>query len=345
MTSVKEIHADRDPREGELGRGRFYFTDDYSVFDWGRMPDEIPEKGAALCTMGAANFELLDVNHVPTHYRGVYESGDDPAETEPKELGECETPPRTMAIELARVPDLPRDGEAYDYEAYHAEAADGYVVPLEIVFRNTVPEGSSLRRRRSPSEFDLDFGEWPDGVVDLPEPIVEFSTKFEEQDRYLSRGEAEAIAGQAGLDRLEELALGVNAVVTMRAEQTGFTHEDGKIEVVYDDGTLKVADVVGTFDENRFSYRGQELSKEVVRQYYRRTDPHWVEAVSAAKSEAKAQGVADWRGLCAESPDPLPAEVVETVSEMYAAGTNGYTDFEWFDAPSLDEVVETVRGL
>jgi phosphoribosylaminoimidazole-succinocarboxamide synthase len=182
-------------------------------------------------------------------------------------------------------------------------------------------------------------------VVDLPEPIVEFSTKFEEQDRYLSRGEAEAIAGQAGLDRLEELALGVNAVVTMRAEQTGFTHEDGKIEVVYDDGTLKVADVVGTFDENRFSYRGQELSKEVVRQYYRRTDPHWVEAVSAAKSEAKAQGVADWRGLCAESPDPLPAEVVETVSEMYAAGTNGYTDFEWFDAPSLDEVVETVRGL
>jgi phosphoribosylaminoimidazole-succinocarboxamide synthase len=345
MTSVKEIHVDRDPRDGELGRGRFYFTDDYSVFDWGRMPDQIPEKGAALCTMGAANFELLDVNHVPTHYRGVYEAGDDPAETEPKDLGECRTPPRTMAIDLARVPDLPRDGEAYDYEAYHAAAGDGYVVPLEIVFRNTVPEGSSLRRRCSPSEFGLDVAEWPDETVDLPDPIVEFSTKYEEQDRYLSRAEADAVAGQADLDRLEELALSVNTVVTMRAEQTGFTHEDGKIEVVYDDGTLRVADVVGTFDENRFSYGGQELSKEVVRQYYRRTDPDWVDAVSAAKAEAREQGVADWRGLCEESPDPLPAAVVETVSDVYTAGTNGYTDFDWFDAPSLDDVVAAVRDL
>ncbi|WP_142857969.1 phosphoribosylaminoimidazolesuccinocarboxamide synthase [Salinigranum halophilum] len=344
MTSVKEIHVDREPREGELGAGTFYFTDDYSVFDWGQMPDRIPEKGAALCTMGAANFELLDVNHIPTHYRGVYETSDS-GEGEPKELGECASPPRTMAIELARVPDLPTDGEAYDYEAFHAAAGDGYVVPLEIVFRNTVPEGSSLRRRRSPAEFDLPYETWPDEVVDLPEPIVEFSTKFEEQDRYLSRTEAEAIAGQASLDRLEELALGVNTVVTMRAEQTGFTHEDGKIEVVYDDGTLKVADVVGTFDENRFSYQGQELSKEVVRQYYRRTDPDWVDAVSAAKAEAREQGVADWRSLCEESPDPLPAEVIEVVSDVYTAGTNTYTDFDWFDAPALDEVVEAVEEL
>ncbi|WP_318568366.1 phosphoribosylaminoimidazolesuccinocarboxamide synthase [Salinigranum marinum] len=343
MTSVKEIRVDREPDVDGLGRGEFYFTDDYSVFDWGTMPDRIPEKGAALCTMGAANFELLDVNHVPTHYRGVYEEAD--ARGEPKELGECETPPRTMAIDLARVPDLPADGDGYDYEAFHAAAGDGYVVPLEIVFRNTVPEGSSLRRRRSPETFDLPYDEWPDETVDLPTPIVEFSTKFEEQDRYLSEGEADAIAGRASLDRLEELALGVNTVVTMRAERAGFTHEDGKIEVVYDDGTLKVADVVGTFDENRFSYRGQELSKEVVRQYYRRTNPAWVDAVSTAKRAAREQGVADWRTRCTESPDPLPAEVVETVSNVYTAGTNAYTGFDWFDAPQLEAVVDSVADL
>jgi phosphoribosylaminoimidazole-succinocarboxamide synthase len=344
MTSVKEIHVDREPSDEGLGRGRFYFTDDYSVFDWGRMPDQIPDKGAALCTMGAANFELLDVNHVPTHYRGVYEEADSGA-GEPKELGECETPPRTMAIELARVPELPVDGEAYDYEAFHAAAGDGYVIPLEIVFRNTVPEGSSLRKRRSPDEFGLSGEEWPDEPVDLPEPIVEFSTKFEEQDRYLSRPEADAIAGKASLDRLEELALGVNTVVTMRAEQSGFTHEDGKIEVVYDDGTLKVADVVGTFDENRFSYDGQELSKEVVRQYYRRTDPEWVDAVAAAKRAAREAGDADWRSQCEETPDPLPPAVLDTVSDLYTAGTNAYTGFDWFDAPPLDDVVERVADL
>jgi phosphoribosylaminoimidazole-succinocarboxamide synthase len=343
MTSVKEIRVDREPDADGLGRGAFYFTDDYSVFDWGTMPDRIPEKGAALCTMGAANFELLDVNHVPTHYRGVYEGPDTTGE--PAELGECESPPRTMAIDLARVPDLPTDGDGYDYEAFHAAAGDGYVVPLEIVFRNTVPEGSSLRRRRSPGEFDLPYDAWPDETVDLPAPIVEFSTKFEEQDRYLSTEEADAIAGRASLDRLEELALGVNTVVTMQAERAGFTHEDGKIEVVYDDGTLKVADVVGTFDENRFSYRGQELSKEVVRQYYRRTNPAWVDAVSAAKRTAREQGVADWRTRCTESPQPLPAEVVETVSNVYTAGTNAYTDFDWFDAPPLEAVVDAVEAL
>src|SRR6056297_3236021 len=104
MTSVKNFQVEEPASRDRLGRGRFEFTDDYSVFDWGQMPDRIPEKGAALCTMGAANFELLDVNHIPTHYRGVYEASDS-GEGEPKELGECASPPRTMAIELARVPD------------------------------------------------------------------------------------------------------------------------------------------------------------------------------------------------------------------------------------------------
>jgi phosphoribosylaminoimidazole-succinocarboxamide synthase len=346
MTSVKEVRVERDPDADGLGRGRFYFTDDYSVFDWGRMPDRIPRKGAALCTMGAVNFELLEVNHVPTHYRGVYESrAAADGDADPADLGDCETPPRWMAIELARVPDLPRDGAAYDYEAYHDAAGDRYVIPLEIVFRNAVPEGSSLRRRRDPSAFGLPHDEWPDGRVDLPDPVVEFSTKYESTDRYLSRAEADAVAGQASLDRLEELALSVNTVVTMRAERAGFDHEDGKIEVVYDDGTLKVADVVGTFDENRFSYDGQALSKEVVRQYYRRTDPDWVDAVSAAKRAAREAGDADWQARCAESPDPLPPAVVETVSDLYASGTNAYAGFDWFDAPPLDEVVAAVADL
>jgi phosphoribosylaminoimidazole-succinocarboxamide synthase len=103
--------------------------------------------------------------------------------------------------------------------------------------------------------------------------------------------------------------------------------------------------VVGTFDENRFSYDGQEVSKEVVRQYYRRTDPEWVEAVSAAKSRAREEGVADWRALCARSPDPLPGDVLDAVSDLYAAGTNAYTGLEWFDAPDVADAVDRVRDL
>ncbi|MFC6725984.1 phosphoribosylaminoimidazolesuccinocarboxamide synthase, partial [Halobium palmae] len=293
MTSVKEFRVETEPTADALGEGRFVFTDDYSVFDWGKMPDEIPGKGAALCTMGSFNFELLDVNHVPTHYVGAV---DEPG-GEPKELGECVAAPREMAIDLVQVPNLQWD-DGYDYDGFYDAVGSNYLVPLEIVFRNTVPVGSSLRSRGEPADYGLAHDEWPDEVVSLPEPVVEFSTKFEERDRYLTREEADAISGPAEIDRLEELALAVNHIVTDRAEQAGFVHEDGKIECLYDDGRIAVADVVGTFDENRFGYAGQEISKEVVRQYYKREDPEWVEAVDAAKATADDRGVADWRTVC-----------------------------------------------
>ena len=356
MTSVKEFLVEEEPTATELGRGRFVFTDDYSVFDWGSMPDEIPGKGASLCTMGAHNFELLDVNHVPVHYEGVVErsstgsqnavsSGDVVTDGAVVEIGEATAPPREMAIELTQVPDLPYEGGSYDYDAYHEAAGENYLIPLEIVFRNTVPVGSSLRSRRDPGEFELDEEEWPDTAVDLPNPVVEFSTKYEERDRYLDREEADRIAGAASIDALEELALAVNHVVTQRAADAGFVHEDGKIECLYHRGTIKVADVVGTFDENRFSYDGQEVSKEVVRQYYRRADPEWVEAVSDAKAAADDRGVADWRTLCDADPDPLPDDVIRAVADMYAAGANAYTGSAWFDAPDVEGAVDAVRNL
>jgi phosphoribosylaminoimidazole-succinocarboxamide synthase len=337
MTSVKEFRVERDPTATATGRGRFAFTDDYSVFDWGPMPDRIPEKGRSLCTMGAFNFELLEGNGVPTHYRGV---GPDASSLD----GATEAP-RELAIDLVQVPDLPFEDGAYDYDAYHDAAGTNYLIPLEIVFRNTVPVGSSLRTRGTPREYGLDRDAWPDEPVDLPDPVVEFSTKYEEQDRYLDRSEAERVAGIADLDTLGDVARAVNHVVTERAAETGFVHEDGKIECCYVDGEVRVADVVGTFDENRFAYRGQEMSKEVVRQYYKRTNPEWVEAVSEAKAEADRRGVADWRPLCAVEPAPLPADVIRAVADMYAAGANAYTGAAWFDASSIDAAVDAVRDL
>ncbi|MFC7253981.1 phosphoribosylaminoimidazolesuccinocarboxamide synthase [Haloplanus litoreus] len=337
MTSVKEFRVEREPTATATGRGRFAFTDDYSVFDWGAMPDTIPEKGRSLCTMGAFNFELLEAAGVPTHYRGV---GPDAVP-----LTAVDDPPRELAIELVQVPDLPFAAGTYDYDAFHGAAGENYLVPLEIVFRNTVPVGSSLRHRGDPGDYGLDLSTWPDDPVDLPEPVVEFSTKYEEQDRYLDRAEAERIAGAADVDALERIALEVNRLVTDRAAEAGFVHEDGKIECCYVDGTVKVADVVGTFDENRFAYEGQEVSKEVVRQYYKRTHPDWVEAVSEAKAAADRQGVADWRTLCDVDPTPLPEAVITAVAEMYAAGANAYTGERWFDAPDVATAVDAVRDL
>jgi len=341
MTSVKEFRVDHEPTATDLGAGRFVFTDAYSGFDWGQMPDAIPQKGASLCTMGAFNFELLEAMGVPTHYRGVVDT-----DGEITSLNDCSEPPTEMAIELTQVPDLPYDSETgYDYASYHETAGDNFLIPLEIVFRNTVPVGSSLRKRGEPADYGLDTDEWPEAAVDLPEPVVEFSTKYEEQDRYLTREEADRIAGTASIEALESLALTVNELLTEQAESQGFSHEDGKIECLYHDETVMVADVVGTFDENRFSVDGHQLSKEVVRQYYRREQPEWVEAVSTAKTDVSEADVADWRPLCDVDPISLPADVVEAVSAMYAAGTNAYTGREWFDAPSVESAVETIRNI
>ncbi|MDZ5810652.1 phosphoribosylaminoimidazolesuccinocarboxamide synthase [Halorubrum sp. AD140] len=349
MTSVKEFRVDEAATADALGRGRFVFTDAYSVFDWGQMPDAIPRKGASLCAMGAFNFELLEAAGIPTHYRGVADA--DTGEVVP--LADASAPPTEMAIDLTQVPDLPYEGPdaGYDYDAFHAAGGGNYLVPLEVVFRNRVPVGSSLRQRADPADFgldadpDVDPDEWPDEAVDLPEPVVEFSTKYEEQDRYLTREEADRIAGAADVDALESLAREVNRVVTERAEAVGFAHEDGKIECLYADGELRVADVVGTFDENRFSYGGRGISKEVVRQWYRANDPEWVEAVTEAKAAVAGREIDDWRELCERDPRPLPSAVVDAVSELYAAGTNAYTGREWFDVPDIEAALDAVDEL
>jgi len=340
VTSVKEFRVAREATGDAPGEGAFYFTDAYSVFDWGSMPDSIPDKGASLCSMGAFNFEVLEREGIPTHYRGVVEDG----EVVPFEA--ATEPPREMAIDLTQVPELPHDGRDYDYDAFHAAGGRNYLIPLEVVFRNHVPVGSSLRQRTDPKEHGLEYDEWPDEAVTLDDPVVEFSTKYEESDRYLDREAADRIAGEASLEDLESIARAVNRAITERAEGVGMTHLDGKIECLYFDGEIRVADVVGTFDENRFSYGGTQISKEVLRQYHKRTQPGWVAAVDAAKAEAKERGVADWRALCEEDPTPLDDSVIGVAADLYRAGTNRYTDRAVFpDAPSLDDAVAAVRDL
>jgi len=174
---------------------------------------------------------------------------------------------------------------------------------------------------------------------------VEFSTKYEQQDRYLTRAEADQIAGRADIDdALESLARDVNRVVTERAEAAGFVHEDGKIECLYTDGELRVADVVGTFDENRFSYGDGDLEggRPPVVQGER---PRVGRGRDRAKTAVADRDIDDWRELCERDPEPLPQAVVDAVSELYAAGTNAYTDREWFDVPDIEAALDTVDGL
>ena len=94
---MKDIIVLEAPRREKAGRGRFLFTDRFSVFDWGEMPDRIDGKGASLCITSAFFFEKLHEIGIETHYLGVVEDG------KVKELSELKKPQACMEIKLLRV--------------------------------------------------------------------------------------------------------------------------------------------------------------------------------------------------------------------------------------------------
>jgi phosphoribosylaminoimidazole-succinocarboxamide synthase len=102
-----------------------------------------------------------------------------------------------------------------------------------------------------------------------------------------------------------------------------------------------VVDVVGTLDECRFTYGGVHVSKEVARQFYKKTE--WYRDVEEAKKTAEAQGVKDWKALCKSQPPKLDAPLKAIISEMYMAAANELTDRKLFDAPRLADVIKRYR--
>lgn len=334
MGSVKDIRVIEEPSQ-EPGLAIMMFSDCYSVFDFGKMPDHIFKKGEVLATTGAYNFEMMEAKGVPTHYLGMVDGGSE------KGLSDLVEPSDKMKFEIVEKPKIEFRNGKYDYEIKNEGS---YFVPLEVVFRNEIPIGSSIRGRYSPEGLGMGFEKWPDRSVDLEESIVEFSTKMEEKDRYISDDRAQEISGLNDEDfkTLKDRTRRVNSLITQRAEEQGFKHLDGKVEFMYVNGEVKVADVVGTFDENRFSFNGFQVSKEVIRQWYKENDLEWYQAVKEAKHKAD-EGVRDWKSMVRE-PRKLDPDFLKSIENLYQAGGNQWTGKDWFEAPDLEEVVNDLRS-
>src|SRR5215469_3949429 len=69
LHSTKNLEVIEPPTATTEGVGIFEYTDNYTVFHYGRMPDLIPGKGEAICRMAAASFMMLEAAGVPTHFR------------------------------------------------------------------------------------------------------------------------------------------------------------------------------------------------------------------------------------------------------------------------------------
>ncbi|MEM3678170.1 MAG: phosphoribosylaminoimidazolesuccinocarboxamide synthase, partial [Candidatus Bathyarchaeia archaeon] len=211
MGSVKDLTVLKEPMRDRAGIGQFIFSNRYSVFDWGEMPDHIVDKGRAICMAAAYFFERLEELKVKTHYIGLVEDGT------VKRIGDLTGPTDTMEFKLFRVLRPRVSGGLYDYSIYKGEKSN-FLIPLEVVYRNALPEGSSVFKRIRDGSLkleDLGLDDVPMPGQVLEKPIIEVSTKLEASDRYISWEEAGEICGLSD-DELEEIkgiTLLVNRVI------------------------------------------------------------------------------------------------------------------------------------
>lgn len=313
--TTKRLTVLVEPGPDRPGAGVFEFTDDFSVFHFGKMPDRIPDKGEAICRMAAANLERLAKRGVPTHFRA--------------RLG-----PRRIEFDLYRVLDPAR--------APIAPGERAYFVPLQVVYRNALPEGASLFRRLDRGEIalaDVGMSERPAPGTALPRPLIEYTTKLEETDRFIPRARAQALAALSDeqLAEIERLTLEVDAAMTEHARSVGLELADGKVEfAVSPTGSIVLVDVAGTPDENRFLLDGFHISKQVLRDCYLRTGLE--EQVRGWVARAR-----DPR----HRPEPprLPPAFVEAVADLYRALCERWLGERIFGAPELERAVDALRAV
>ncbi|MEW6440924.1 MAG: phosphoribosylaminoimidazolesuccinocarboxamide synthase [bacterium] len=329
--SVKNVRLVRPPRGAVHGQYVFEFTDDYSVFDFGKMPDALRGKGSALAAMSACLFEELgrpsswkklarrtdvwdrfggDVFKrrllrspagretlslgMKTHYEGMIDRKGRPRNLE--ELGEP-----TNRILVKAVPVLPPasvtvDGRhLWDYNALHPGVPQ-YLIPLENVFRFGLPAGSSLldRIRQNPGyAAELGLDRMPAEGDWLSRPVLEFSTKLEPADRYLPLETAFNFCGLEGKQFAELLDRTLLVAIFLFAlfQDRGLDLWDGKVEFVKTREGILLADTI-TPDELRITCRGTQISKEPLRQFYKQQDPEFFGAVKRVKAEGpSAKGI------------------------------------------------------
>jgi phosphoribosylaminoimidazole-succinocarboxamide synthase len=341
MGSVKDLEVIKKPTRDAMGIGRFLFSDRYSVFDWGEMPDHIDGKGAALCLMGAYCFEHLEKKGVKTHYRGLVD-----ANGKVVKFSELKQPSSIMEVNLVNVykpkTSVVNGKIVHDYSVYTPNLKN-CLIPLEIIYRNGLPEGSSVFKRLQQGKITLDdlgLDHYPKSGEQLAKPIFDVSTKLEETDRYVTWQEAEKIAGLTDqeLADVKAVLLKADETITKVASKAALKNEDGKIELAFDNKRkLMIVDVVGTLDECRFTYDGVHVSKEVARQFYKKTS--WYTDLEQAKKAAEAKGIQDWKALCKSQPPKLDPQLKAIISEMYMAAANEMTNRKLFDAPKLSLVI------
>ncbi|MDH4469128.1 MAG: phosphoribosylamine--glycine ligase [Bacteriovoracaceae bacterium] len=332
--SVKDIYQPHDAGgEKEL---IFRFSDRYSVFDWGEMPNALVGKGAALAKMGESFFKHLGEDGVKHHFLS-YDGKND------------------LRVKKIYVP---RDKGMSVNEFYQTRPTQT-LIPLECLFRFGLPEGSSLAARMGAVEENWKLAGFkrayrPGELWEEGENIfVEFSTKLEKQDRLLSDKEAKELSGCS--EREWNQLLNLVRVIASKLKQVFFDRGivlwDGKVEFAFGDQgqgqgseserEIILVDSIG-LDELRLTFEGHSVSKEILRQMYRKTP--WYEALVKSKEVAGNDFKKYCQEILKEAPVKLPQKIIDVVVGLYEGIASLVALDPNKDKSSLEKIQQTLRN-
>jgi phosphoribosylaminoimidazole-succinocarboxamide synthase len=314
LHSTKNLTTLTAPSIASEGIGLFEYTDHYTVFHYGRMPDRIPGKGEATCRMAAFNLQLLEQNGIATHFRRFIA-------------------PNQIEFDLAHLPNPDPDAEAPTL------LDGGYLVPVQVIVRTELPQGSSVHQRLATGRLtlaDLGLKEVPAVDEPLDSPIIEYATMLEDVNRFVPDHEAQRISGLSDehFQHMRAVALTAAEVLSAHARTLGLHYCDGKAEfILTSDGRLLLADSPGTPDESRLTFNGVHCGKQVLRNWYV-TSGHEIPV-----SRLIAQGLPreQW-----PPPAPLPAQFIPVMSDLYRSLSQTWTGEHHWDVPDLATATQAV---
>lgn len=331
----------------------FEFSDRYSVFDWGEMPDQIQGKGQALSVMGKTFFhylenpknwtELFNQDIIQKTFSAPYLEKLKSSSLYKKYSntglnhhallndGDIEWNSPLLKVKKISILKPTMKDQGYGYSRYEEKPVDT-LVPLEIIFRIGLPEGNSLSKR-----LGEDLSKWESfGFKEIPKkgellttPMIDFSTKLERGDRYLNYSEAKSISSLNDVewDELHTMTHLIALNLFVLHHKMGLELWDGKIEVAFIKGSdgnrsFMLVDSVG-IDELRLLYNGKSFSKEFLRESYKGSD--WYKSLEAAKKETLVSG-ADFKEICINkyhsTPLPLDSEIKNRAIAVYKSYCN-----------------------
>ncbi|MEO5971435.1 MAG: phosphoribosylaminoimidazolesuccinocarboxamide synthase [Bdellovibrionia bacterium] len=301
--------------------------------------------------------EELQAAGLRTHYLGVLETLPSEVSTfqtsGPKKLSEVHNPIRRLVVKQVSAvkPNLTSvlGRSLPDYYPTRTSPLPR-LVPLEVVFRMSCPEGSSLFDRvNRDSGYMASLG-FPDVQVNSSArwdfPVLELFTKLESTDRPVSLPEALAISGLSA-GQLQEVLLKtawVAGLLKYWCAKLGLELADGKLEwALGEDGKCFLVDAIGP-DELRILKDGIQLSKEFLRSFYKTSA--WYESVEKAKAQAKKVGAHDWKKWVPEIPPTLTAQYRELAIQVYLSLANELSGRKWFaDASGVKHVIAELKSL